>query len=175
MSTRVKVMSVAVTIVLGVAVAAPSQWLLRAESNRSLLRLSWRTEPIRVEECRTLTEEELADVPAHMRRAEECTGYHVDYELRLSIDGRDVYVDTMAPSGLRRDRPVYVIHDEPLTPGDHRVEVRFSALVPRGFVSDGAPVELVWSGSLGLAPYEIGLITLDPTGRTLVRATAPTT
>jgi len=172
-STRAKALSVVVTIVLGVAIAAPSQWFVRAESDRALLRLSWRTEPIRVEECRTLTEEELADVPTHMRRAEECTGYHVDYALRLSIGGREAHVDTVAPSGLRRDRPIYVIHDEALTPGDHLVEVRFSALVPRGFVSDGAPVELVWSDSLSLAPYEIGLITLDPTGRTLVRATAP--
>jgi len=164
-----KVLGIVATVVAALAIAAASQWSVRAGSDQALVRLSWRAEPIRVEECRTLTDEELAEIPAHMRRSEECTGLYVDYELRLVIDGREAYVDTIAPAGMRRDRPIYVIHDEPILAGDHEVTVRFSALLPEGYESDDGPAELEWSGPFPLAPYEVGLITLDADGASLER------
>ena len=173
MSAAWKLASAVVTVVLCVALAAFSQWPVHEEPDGAVVRLSWRMEPLRVEECRTLTDEELADVPAHMRRTEECTGGTVDYELVLTIDDREALVDTVAPSGLRRDRPVYVLHDQAVSAGRHHVAVAFSALVPADYVSEDGPTTLRWTGEMDLEPGEVGLVTLGSSERRLVRAGAP--
>lgn len=170
MTTRQTIAASATTIVLVVAMAAMSQLPLSDDPSSAFVRLSWRTEPIRVEECRALTEEELAEVPAHMRRSEECTGYFVDYEVRVLLDDRGTVVDTVAPSGLRRDRPIYVLRDLPVPPGRHSVAVTFSALVPDDYEPEDGPVTLEWSGEMELDPGEVGLVTVDETGRSLIRA-----
>lgn len=170
MSTAWKLASGVVTVVLAVVLAAFSQWPVHEEPEGAVVRLSWRLEAVRVEECRTLTDEELADVPAHMRRAEKCVGDFVDHELILAIDGQEVLIDTVAPSGLRRDRPVYVLHDRPVEAGRHRVEVTFSALLPADYVSEDGPTTLRWAGDMALEPGEVGLVTIGPAGRQLVRA-----
>ncbi|NIR39672.1 MAG: hypothetical protein GWO22_28105, partial [Actinobacteria bacterium] len=51
----------------------------------ALLRLSWRLRGVSIEECRTLSREELEALPAHMRRTEECTGRTVGYLLRVDV------------------------------------------------------------------------------------------
>lgn len=170
MTTGQKLASALVTIALVAVTAGLSQVPMISADGDAFVRLSWRTEPIRVEECRTLTEEELAEIPAHMRRTEECTGYFVDYEVRLEIDDLEPLIDTVAPSGLRRDRPIYVLRDRPVHPGRHSVEVSFTALVPESFEPDDAPITLEWSGAMELGPGEVGLVTLDDTGRSLLRA-----
>jgi hypothetical protein len=114
-----KLLAAAVTAGIGVLIALLSQWPVERASGDSIIRLSWRTEPLRAEECRTLTEEELAAVPAHMRRAQECVGEYVDYELSVTVDGVS-RVDTLSPSGLRHDRPVYVLRDVPSTSPSRR-------------------------------------------------------
>lgn len=169
MTTGQKLATAFVTTALVAITAGLSQVPMSSADGDALVRLSWRTEPIRVEECRTLTQEELAEVPAHMRRTEECTGYFVDYEITLEIDDLEPMIDTIAPSGLRRDRPIYVLRDRPVPPGRHSVEVSFTALVPESFEPDDAPVTLEWSGPMELGPGEVGLLTLDETGRALLR------
>lgn len=169
MTTAQKVGAVAAGLVLMAVMAGLSQIPLATADGDARVRLSWRNEPIRVEECRTLTDEELADVPAHMRRTEDCTGYHVDYELRLEIDGRAVVIDTVAPSGLRRDRPVYVLRNITVPPGRHDVAVSYAALVPEDYQAGGLPTAFSWSGAMELTAGEVGLVTLDETGRALTR------
>jgi hypothetical protein len=156
-------------------------------SSDAVVRLSWRTQPFRVELCRTLSADEQAALAAHMRRTEECTGRFVDYEVTLDIDGAAT-VDTVSPSGARRDRPVYVFQDAMVEPGTHDVAVRFTALYdasgsgeggsPRGGAvgagDDGigdveVPAPLEWRGSVTLSDREIALVTLDRTGTRLVR------
>lgn len=171
MSPAAKVASGAVTVVLAVALAGASQWPVDRPSDDAFVRLSWRADPVPVEECRTLTEEELEAIPTHMRRTEECVGGFVDYELALEIDDRVVLLDTIAPSGLRRDRPVYVLRDEPVAPGRHDVGVTFRALVPDDFRLEERPVRLEWAGQMTLEAGEVGLVSLDPSGRTLERRT----
>lgn len=168
MTTRRKVWATLVTALLLAVMAGLSRVSLTVGDGNARVRLSWRAEPIRVEECRTLSDEELAEVPTHMRRTESCTGYHVDYELRLSVDGSAMR-DTLSPSGLRRDRPVYVFLDHPVAPGRHQVEVDFTALVPSGFEAGDLPVSMQWSGIMELGAGEVGLVTLSPNGRELVR------
>lgn len=168
MTPGVTIRAGVVSVVLAAVITALSQWPVSMADEGAFVRLSWRTEPIRVEECRRFTDEELAGIPSHMRRAEECTGDFVDYELTLVLDGGTPSVDTLSPSGLRRDRPVYVLHDEAVAAGVHGVEVTFRALVPEGFEVTDRPVTLTWSGEVPLVARQVGLITLDPTGTAFV-------
>lgn len=168
-SPAAKVAAGLVTVVLAVAIAGGSQWPVDRPSDDAFVRLSWRADPLRVEDCRTLTEEELEAIPTHMRRTEECVGGFVDYELTLEIDDRARVIDTIAPSGLRRDRPIYVLRDEPVAPGRHDVEVTFRALVPDDFESQDGPVVLRWSGEMALEAGQVGLVSLDPRGAALER------
>jgi hypothetical protein len=158
-----------VTLLVALATGALSAWPMAGGDGSAVVRLSWRTDPIRVEECRPLSEEEQARLPAHMRRTEECTGDSVDYELRVSFGGEE-FVDTVAPSGLRRDRPVYVLRNHPVPPGAHSVAVTFTALLPEEVPSPDRPARLTWSGRMELEAGEVGLITLDESGRTLLRS-----
>lgn len=164
----VRALGVLVTVAGLAAIGVLSQWSMPTDGHDALVRLSWRTAPIRIESCRRLTEEELAAIPAHMRRAEECTGGYADYELSLRIGGIASLTDTIAPAGLRGDRPVYVFVDQPVPPGVHEVAVSFRALVPADFDAEAA-APLTWGGTLQLEPREIGLISLTADGRRLVR------
>lgn len=152
------------------AIGAGSQWTIDASGEGALVRLSWRIEAVRVETCRTLTEAELAEIPAHMRQAQSCEGGAVDYELTLEVDGIIELIDTIAPSGLRRDRPVYVYHDQLVEPGERRVEVRFGPIVDEPS-ADTIP-DHTWSGVLDLEARQIGLLTLTADGSRLERRTS---
>ena len=163
------------TRALGVVIAgvfllflgAASQWQIEASGEEALVRLSWRIEPVRIESCRSLTEAELAEVPAHMRRAETCQGGAVDYELRLEIDGVATVVDTIAPSGLRRDRPVYVYRDHAVSPGRTEVAVHFAPIVEDEAADAVAPH--TWDGVVALQAREIALLTLSADASRLER------
>lgn len=167
--------AIAGALTLGLALATAALSNLRVDlggaNAGAAVRLSWRLEPIRVEECRPLSAEEQARLPAHMRRTEECTGDFVDYELDVAVDGVHT-VDTLSPSGLRRDRPVYVLVNRSVSPGTHGVDVTFRALLPEGARAEG-PARLTWSGEMELEPGEVGLITLGDTGDALLRVDGP--
>ncbi len=158
-----------VSLLAALVIAKLSVWSMPPGPDNALLRLSWRTQGMSIEDCRTLTEEELARIPAHMRRAEECVGTIVDYELVLEVDGLALVVDTVGPSGARHDRPVYVFQDFPVEPGNHSVSVRFTALLPDGFDPEDRIVAFTWEGEMTLEPRQIGLVTMDASGTALVR------
>ena len=172
MTRRGASISLVFSFAAALAIAGLSQLLVPSGSGDGIVSLSWRTEAARIEECRTLSEEELSRVAPHMRRSEECVGGTADYQLRLSVGDLEPWVDTIAPSGLRRDRPVYVLHDQLVPPGRYPVSVTFEAILPGSDASEvGA---LSWSGDVDLARNQIVLITLDADGRDLVvRASAP--
>jgi hypothetical protein len=163
LTSRLAIFAVSFAIAIGVSrlshVRTPSGL------DDSVVRLSWRTQGVSVEECRRLTEEELERIAPHMRRPEECTGGVADYELVVTLDDDVRVIDTIGPSGVRRDRPVYVFYDLGVDPGTYSVAVRFAALVPPGT----APSVLEWAGQMKLEANEVGLITTDPTGTELLR------
>jgi hypothetical protein len=160
------VVSAAILLVIAALSVVPTS---QAEPDEALVRLSWRLQGVAVEECRTLTAEELAGIPAHMRRTEECTREIVDYELRVAGVPAGELVDTVSPSGVRRDRPVYVFRDLAVNPGTYDVEITFSALVPDDFAADGRPLTYSWGGRISLSPAEVALVTLNDSGEKLVR------
>lgn len=117
---------------IGVAVGALGLLALRALSvaplstgaeGQSVLRLSWSARPERIEQCRRLSDAELAERPQHMRLRWECEGRFARYLLTISVNGRIVAADTVRGSGLRNDRPMHLFREYALTPGDQRLGV----------------------------------------------------
>lgn len=141
--------------------------LTLSPDDHALIRLSWRVEGVTAETCRTLGAEELARLPVHMRRPTACVGEGAPYALDLEVDGLPVLTDTVWPAGARGDRPLAVLVEVPVDPGEHRARLHFQALLPDGAtVSDGV-ASLAWEGRLDVEAGDVALLTLDGTGRTL--------
>jgi hypothetical protein len=160
---------------LALAIALVIAWLSQApttyaRADDALLRLSWRVDGLRIEECRERTAEELEALAPHMRTPEVCVGGGADYELLVELDGAGVVHDTIRAGGARGDRPIYVYRDLDLSPGRYALRVAFGALLPDGFAVDGARVTHAFDGQVDVAPTEVVLITLDPVTSDLVQA-----
>lgn len=87
------------------------------------LRLSWSARPERIEVCRPVSAEEQAERGEHMRQRVECEGGFATYALRVEVDGHGIGEATVRGAGLRHDRPLYLLKDYRVPPGDHRVRV----------------------------------------------------
>jgi len=90
------------------------------------LRLSWSARPERIEVCRQLSAEEQAQREEHMRQRMECVGGFASYALVVEVDGRAIGETVVHGAGLRHDRPLYVLRDFPVPPGEHRLRVRLT-------------------------------------------------
>lgn len=118
--------------VAGIVVAAGALLLLRAGSltplrmaadDAAMLRLSWSARPERIEQCRRLSDAELAELPQHMRLRWECEGRFARYLLSVAVDGRVLAADTVRGGGLRNDRPMHLFREYAVAPGERRVTV----------------------------------------------------
>lgn len=94
-------------------------------SEGALLRLSWKAVPERIEVCRELSEEELAKLAEHMRQRVRCDGRFATYTLRVEVDERAVHEGIVRGAGLRNDRPMFLLHEIGMNPGEHRLRVVF--------------------------------------------------
>ncbi len=150
-------------------------------ADHAVLRLSWRVRGMSVETCRRLSAEEIAALPAHMRREEVCEGRVLPYRLVVAVDGDTVAVDTVHAAGARSDRPLYVFREVALPPGRHWIAVGFDRdpeaeadrrVQERGGGRAGPvpPPSLGYRDSLTLGAGEVALITYDAERRELVRA-----
>lgn len=117
---------------LGVLIAGLGLLAMRALSvasistpavGESVLRLSWSARPERIEQCRRLSDAELAERPQHMRLRWECEGRFARYLLTITVNGQTVATDTVRGSGLRNDRPMHLFREYALEPGDQRLGV----------------------------------------------------
>jgi coenzyme F420-reducing hydrogenase delta subunit len=75
------------------------------------------------ENCRDLTEEELASKPVHMRKARICERTRPSVRLRVAIDGVTALETSVAPSGIWKDGNSVSVERIPVEPGEHRVSV----------------------------------------------------
>lgn len=90
------------------------------------LRLSWNAVPERIETCRVLTAEELAQVEEHMRQRVQCEGKSATYLLRVEVDGKSLHEQVVRGGGLRHDRPLHLLREVDVPAGDHQVRVSFT-------------------------------------------------
>lgn len=119
----------------------------------AIIRFSWRAAE-RVEECRPLTDEEQAQLPAHMRQSETCERRVTPFALRIGVDGQEVVHDTLSGAGARGDRPLYVYREVGVLAGKHRLAVEFGAVG-----SADPPLRL--EREIELLPREVVLVTRD--------------
>jgi hypothetical protein len=130
-------------------------------------RFSWRAPPPRVEACRPPTEEELLGLPPHLRPEEVCEGRSLPFRLEVEIDGETALEREIRPSGARHDRPVYVRHELPLSPGAYRLVVRFEVADAEGTAAAAIePLHLDVRVELG--PRQVLLVTRTDQGLVLV-------
>lgn len=96
------------------------------DAGNSGFRLSWSARPERIEKCRQLSKEELAEREEHMRQRVECEGAFATYSLQVFIEGKLVHESIVRGAGLRHDRPIYLLRDLEVSPGRHAVRVSFT-------------------------------------------------
>ena len=88
------------------------------------LRVAFSARPERIESCRTLSAEELANVPQHMRQAVVCEGKTASYRLEVRRDDSLVATALLHGGGLRHDRRLYVLRELSVPSGRSTIDVR---------------------------------------------------
>ena len=78
----------------------------------------------RIEPCVQLTQEQIAELAANMRRTEACARERLPLVLELDIDGETVVNITAEPSGLWNDGPASIYKRFEVTPGEHIIAAR---------------------------------------------------
>jgi hypothetical protein len=128
-----------VTVAAIVALTAASRISIGGSApDAAMLRLAWTARPERVEQCRTISDEDMALRPAHMRQQVVCEGVTARYVVRVLYNGRPLVTDTVQGGGLRRDRHLYHFRQLAVPVGTAAVEVRVDRI---GIGNDaGGPV-----------------------------------
>ncbi len=93
--------------------------------DEALLRLSFSHPGRIVADCRERTAAELAKLPANMRAQLDCPRERSPVTVRLVLDGRTLYDESFAPSGLSRDGAASGYRRLPISAGRHRIRVEF--------------------------------------------------
>src|SRR5688572_8366951 len=163
--------AVAVTVMVSAAIGYGSRAPYSPPgSDTSVLRLSWRLRGEKKEECRARTPEELAALPVHMRSPEVCTGHLVSYRMTLRINDAPPIVKTFVPAGAKGDRPIFVMFDQPLTPGEHMVTIEFTPIEEgENGDDDDQRVPLRFDSRVHVTPGQIVLITVSEDATTLLQ------
>ncbi len=166
MSTGQKLLALAVSAIMAVAVAALSRVpYTPGDSEDALVRLAWRYRSETEATCRPITDAERARLPVHMQRDTICEARSTPYRLRISLNG-ELTADTLvSAAGARGDRPIYVFHQIPVTAGSHRIEVTFR---PDGPDATAPGDGLTLAAGLDLPPRHVALVTYDPAAGALV-------
>ncbi len=89
----------------------------------ALLKFTFKHAGKPVAECRERTPEELARLPAHMRKVIECDRTRHPVEIEILLDGERLIAKTYPPTGLRMDGASSAYETFPLTPGSHRISI----------------------------------------------------
>ncbi|HEY0972817.1 MAG TPA: hypothetical protein VGE02_17745 [Gemmatimonadales bacterium] len=153
--SRVAGAAVAAAAVLGLTVASHVPVSVYP-SDDSMLRVAFSARPERVERCRTMSDEELAEIPAHMRQRVVCEGFTARYRLQVLREGRVLATADVRGGGLRHDRQLYVLRELPVPSGRAAFEIRLtrvdSALTGGTEREDGGGPASAPAGGVALAP-----------------------
>jgi len=172
---RIAAIAVAGGLTLGVG-ALSNTTLPVGTSDSAMVRLAWRATPARIRHCRTLTPEELARIPAHMRRTEECEETTLPYRLTIRYDSAPPITLTIHAAGAREDRPMYVFHESRLGPGPRVLSIRFQRdSAPEGVAPtvSQTPALLTLDTVVVLRERQIALVTYDADRQHLVLEASP--
>jgi hypothetical protein len=150
------------------------------DSNEAVLRLAWSARPERVETCRQVGDDELANVPAHMRQPVVCAGAAAQYRLTITLDRRLVADEVVHAGGLRQDRWLYVFKELRVPASAADVEIRFERVTEstspapgqqpvsaNGAAGDTIPPVLIAARRLDFVSGTVTLVTYDARTRQL--------
>lgn len=152
------------TAVMLAGTAALSQVKLGASPTNGAVRLAWRLPGQSWLDCRPLSAQEIARLPAHMRKTEDCRTVHLHYRLRVWLDGELAVDREVAPLGARGDRPLFVEQDLPVIPGTHGIRVEFEPVHD----PHRAGLDLEFSGRVEVLAARARLVTFDADAKRLV-------
>lgn len=168
--------------VIGVLLAAAAllgmSWisvapLTVASSDSAVVRVSFGARAERIQECRTVSDEELAKLAPQMRQRVICEGTTARYQLEVRRDDEVLLTQLVRGGGLRHDRPLYVSRDIPVPEGEahYRVTlVRIDTIANPDTVAakSAVPPRLSADVEADLEDREVLLFTYDATARRLV-------
>lgn len=128
----------AAVAILALAASSRVRVPLHADDH-ARLRVAFSARPERIESCRTLSDEELATLPAHMRQRVVCEGVTAAYRMEIRRDGVLIDTTVLRGGGLRRDRQLYVFRELLVPNGRATFEVRMTRLGDDGAGTDEDP------------------------------------
>ena len=76
------------------------------------------------EACRQRTPQELAELPANMRRPTVCSRERLPVAVELLLDGKPLYAAALPPTGLAGDGPSRAYQRFAVAPGRHELSAR---------------------------------------------------
>jgi hypothetical protein len=131
----------------------------------ALLRLSWRMSASAREQCRPRTQQELDALPVHMRTPDICTSDRADYLLITRIGSGAPDTLPLLRGGAKGDRPLFVLQEMRMAPGEARVFVEVQRSAP------GSDVEVIarLDTTLTFVAGGVRLVTMNGGGRLIVR------
>jgi len=115
--------TVGAALVLALVSAAPFHVNARPDAR---LRVAFSARPERIETCRTPSESELANLPAHMRQGVVCEGTTATYRLEVRLDDSLVTSALLRGGGLRHDRRLYALRELSVPSGHGTIDVRLA-------------------------------------------------
>lgn len=115
------IVAMGVMLALTLASAAPFRVNARPDAR---LRVAFSARPERIETCRTPSESELANLPAHMRQGVVCEGTTATYRLEVRRDDSLVTTALLRGGGLRHDRRLYALRELSVPSGHGTIDVR---------------------------------------------------
>jgi hypothetical protein len=144
----------AAIVLLFAAVSAFSAWPVYRQTppGTAVLLLTFVHGSDRKAECRRLTPEEIAKLPANMRRTEVCPRRRMPLHVELDVDGRTVFAAELPPTGIAGDGASRVYRRFVLPAGEHELAVRMrDKASTRGFDHQR-------TGRVALAPDQMMVI-----------------
>jgi len=95
-----------------------------AEAAQASIKLSIDHTTDRAKPCVPLTQEQIAELAANMRRVESCERERLPLVVEFDVDGQTLVTSTALPSGLWRDGMASVYERFDVPAGTHRIAVR---------------------------------------------------
>lgn len=99
-----------------------------ADQSNSFIRLSMRVPRQTTKVCKKLTPNEVAKLPLHMRKEEECTLTSIKYKVSLELNSKSVLERQIHSQGVRHDKPMYVDEMLSVEPGQYNLKINFAPL-----------------------------------------------
>lgn len=111
----------AIAVVLGVFSQYPSYQAFPQDKAQVIV--SFSLYGARAQPCRELTEKEMADLPANMRRPTICPRPRTPVLIEMKIDGEVALFEWLAPTGFAKDGPAQIFEKFQIPVGSHELTV----------------------------------------------------